>query len=146
MKNFLKTLLVTITLLIATCAGTLHLLKDHIVCDEDNDAVEYAMSISQERLSKLYYDMERYSTKDDIPDRGYAAYKDDAFVPIEFADLVVATIRPDYGKIVVKSCMDHGIDLSFEGVGKFKEYDKARRIVLSWGEHTVGSQVLWLEE
>jgi hypothetical protein len=56
-------------------------------------------------------------------------------------------IRPRDGNIMVHGCFDHDIYLHFEGVGILKQFDKERRIVLSWGEHPEdrGEQVLWTE-
>jgi hypothetical protein len=122
--------------------------RDDVICDEKSPGVAYARSLSQERLARLYYDMEKYSTKDETPLDGWWAHHAQPPVPAEFADLDVARIRPRDGNIMVHGCFDHYIYLAFEGVGDSKKFDKERRIVLSWGEHEedMGEQVLWVED
>ncbi|MCG7994109.1 MAG: hypothetical protein JAZ06_01650 [Candidatus Thiodiazotropha taylori] len=115
-----------------------------VKCGEDSEAVLYARSLSQERLEKLYEDMERYSIKDNLPSDGYKVYQKDVVVPDEFNDLKVVIIRPFDGNIMIKGCMDHYVYLDFHGIGLLKEHRPERKIVLKWGEHSrAGSELLW---
>jgi hypothetical protein len=115
-----------------------------VKCGEDSEAVFYARSLSQERLEKLYKDMERYSIKDNLPLDGYQVYQKDSEVPDEFNDLKVVKIRPFEGNIMIEGCFDHYVYLDFHGFGLLKESRPERKIVLRWGEHTgAGSEVIW---
>lgn len=118
-----------------------------VTCDEDSDGVLYARSLSQERLARLYYDMERFSTNDSVPANGYDSLIKSAAYPREFSDLEVAKIRPEDANIMVQGCFDHYVYLHFQGYGRLQELYPERRIVLSWGEHdeTSGTEVLWRE-
>lgn len=118
-----------------------------VTCDEDSDGVLYARSLSQERLEKLYYDMERFSNDDSVPTNGYDSLIKSAKFPLEFSDLEVAKIRPEDANILVQGCFDHYVYLHFQGYGRLTEFYPERRIVLSWGEHdeTRGTEVLWRE-
>ena len=116
-------------------------------CNEDSEAVAYARSLSQERLSKLYTDMKQFSTKDDIPIDGYRINRDEGEVPIEFADLQVVKVRPSDGNIMIEGCFDHYIYLKFSGIGYRSKLGDKKEIILNWGEHppNTGTQVLWSE-
>ena len=104
-------------------------------CNEDSPVVAYARSLSQERLARLYRDMEGSTWNTEAP------------VPKEFADLKVARIRPSEGNIMVHGCFDHYVYLTFEGVGVEKKFARKRQIILSWGERPpqAGEQVLWTD-
>ena len=129
--------------LAALCIAVTGCSRDDRNCDEKSPAVAYARSLSKDRLARLYYDMEAYSTRDETPLDGWWV----GSTPSEFADLAVVRVRPKEGNIMVRGCFDHYIYLHFEGTGDHKEFDKERRIVLSWGEHPpdMGEQVLWEE-
>lgn len=116
-------------------------------CDEDSEGVRYARTLSQERLAKLYYDMEEFSSNHTVPISGYSSHDEERAFPDQFSDLQVARIRPHEGNIMVQGCFDHYVYLEFEGIGQFKDHYPERRIVLGWGEHedTTGSEVLWQE-
>ncbi len=116
-------------------------------CQEDSEAVAYARSLSSERLRKLYYDMERYSRKDDLPMGGYLIGNENYVVPEEFSDLNVVVVRPSRGSIMVEGCFDHYIYLRFNGVGHLAKPEDKKEIILNWGEHlpNTGTQVLWSE-
>lgn len=117
-------------------------------CQEDSEAVAYARSLSTERLSKLYWDMERYSRREDLPIDGYQFGDERYEVPAEFSDLKVRKIRPNDGNIMVEGCFDHYIYLTFKGFGRLAKPSDKKQIVLNWGEHppNTGTQVLWSEE
>jgi len=133
--------------LAALCIAAAGCDRDDLLCDEKSSHVAYARSLSQDRLARLYSDMEAYSNKDETPFNGWSVYDKRVAMPSAFADLAVARIRPREGNIMVHGCLDHHIYLQFDGVGDFKQFDKERRIVLSWGEHPEdrGEQVLWTE-
>tara|TARA_R110002072_G_scaffold104099_1_gene228384 strand:+ start:777 stop:1250 length:474 start_codon:yes stop_codon:yes gene_type:complete len=117
-------------------------------CQEDSEAVAYARSLSTERLSQLYRDMEEYSHRDDIPIDGYHFGDERYEMPAEFADLNVVKIRPDDGNIMVEGCFDHYIYLTFRGIGHLAKPTDKKEIILNWGEHppNTGTQVLWSEQ
>lgn len=131
--------------LAALCIATAGCSRDELICDEKSAGVAYARSLSKDRLTRLYYDMEAYSTRDETPLYGWWVSRRE--IPSAFADLAVVRIRPREGNIMVRGCLDHYIYLHFEGIGDLKRFDKERRIVLSWGEHPpdMGEQVLWEE-
>ncbi len=113
-------------------------------CDEDSEAVQLAKAISQERLSKLYLDMERYSEMEDIAPFGYSEGSEKAAIPNEFVDLTPAKVRPIDGNIMLEGCFDHYVYLRFNGIGFTKELYDAKEIILSWGEGpNAGSVKLW---
>lgn len=89
-------------------------------CNEDSEAVAYARSLSQERLKRLYYDMENYSSKTDLPIDGFQFYDKNITIPQEFDDLEVIKVRPDDGNIMIEGCFDHYVYLQFKGIGRFK--------------------------
>lgn len=131
-------------LFFATCTGGIIYFDDYISCDENNEMVEFARSLSQERLSHLYSSMEEYSLKDDLPEDGYHLYRDDVISPEPFKDIPASRIWPQTGRMELRKCFDHGVFMSFKGVGRYKQYDKEKQIVLSWGEYsTEGSEVIW---
>ena len=117
-------------------------------CQEDSEAVAYARSLSSERLSQLYTDMERYSHRDDLPIDGYQFGDERYDVPKEFSDLKVRKIRPSDGNIMVEGCFDHYIYLRFKGIGHLAKPGDNKEIILNWGEHppNTGTQVLWSEQ
>ena len=117
-------------------------------CEENSEAVAYARSLTQERLKKLYYDMEGYSTREDIPYDGYNLFDETQSIPSEFSDLKVRKIRPADENIMVEGCLDHFVFLRFEGFSNFRKNDSNRQIILTWGERPpdAGSQVLWAEK
>lgn len=116
-------------------------------CNEDSEAVSYARSLTQERLEKLYYDMERLSNDESIPAFGYRR-KDGENLPEPFEDLKVVKIRPREGNIMIEGCFDHYVFLYFKGYDKRSKFETEKRIVLSWGEREpqAGTQVLWKED
>jgi len=117
-------------------------------CDEESEAVAYARSLSEERLARLYKDMELYSQSKDTPRIGYAPKQENSDVPEAFADLDVVRVKPSWGVIVVQGCFDHGVYLYFRGIGISKDHKGKKQIAVGWGEvppHS-GTEVLWTEE
>ena len=114
--------------------------RDALICDEKSPGVAYARSLSQDRLARLYQDMQSYSNKEETPINGWYVQDTRVAIPSAFADLAVVRIRPREGNIMVHGCFDHAVYLDFE-------FDQERRIVLLWGEHPedMGEQVLWTE-
>jgi hypothetical protein len=118
-----------------------------ISCTEKSDAVLYARTLTQDRLTRLYQDMKRFSTKNDLPLGGFNKYHKETKTPKEFKDLKVVKIRPADGNIMIKGCFDHYVYLNFHGYGTLKTIYPKREIVLSWGEYTnAGSEVIWSEK
>lgn len=114
-------------------------------CTEDSNAVKYARSLSSERLANLYEDMYKFYTNKTSPSGGYYVSSGEMEIPLEFADLKVARIRPADANIMIEGCFDHYVYLHFEGY-RFKDALELKQIVLSWGEHTnAGKEVLWAE-
>ena len=124
---------------------TLGILWDTPDCGEDSPGVAYARSLSQERLEKLYWDMERLSTQGGRASIGWDLKIGDGEVPTEFSDLSVRKIRPAQGNIMVEGCFDHHIYLTFHGVGPNSAGEEDRKIELKWGEHPphAGTQIIW---
>ena len=115
-------------------------------CQEDSEAVAYARSLSQERLTKLYADMETLSTSDSLPIDGFKRHGEE-LLPPPFSDLKVVKVRPYEANIMVEGCFDHYVYMDFHGFGINKEFYPEPKIVLRWGEHdSVGSEVLWKPE
>lgn len=116
-------------------------------CDEDSKAVAYARSLPQERLKKLYYDMERLASDKSLLDVCYEKKPGEKF-PEPFSDLQVIKIRPQMANIMVQGCFDHHVYLRFEGYVHKRSMQQDRQIVLSWGEREpqAGEQVLWKEQ
>ncbi len=112
-------------------------------CWEDSEAVNRARALSAERLSALYRDMKTYATADSTPLQGYSRIPGDRAIPVAFADLGAAKVRPAQANIMLEGCMDAYVDLWFEGLTNPGE---PARIVLTWGDHhETGQQVLWKE-
>jgi hypothetical protein len=107
-------------------------------CDKDSDAANYARSLSDERLAALYSDMARMYKMNDVPYEGYTSF-DPKGLPKEFADLKIKKVRPKQANIMVEGCFDHYMYLHFNGISD----DEPKQIVLQYGEHPVGSEVLW---
>ena len=148
-KGFLKALYYSLLISAIFFVGMCSIVSFNMPsCGENSEAVSYARSLSKERLSKLYTDMELYSKVPDQPIDGYHAYQENAFVPKEFEDLKVAKIRPREGNIMIEGCFDHYVYLRFEGVGYSKDDNDKNQIILSWGEHPLdaGSEILWTEK
>ena len=114
-------------------------------CDESSDAVAYARSLSHERLTKLFWDVEKASLDPAIPESDLPTDSDGKFPP-PFDDIKASRVRPKEENIMLKGCVDNFVYLHFEGLTINKQYTPKRQIVLSWGEHvTAGSVVLWSE-
>lgn len=113
-------------------------------CQESSEAVVYARSLPQERLKRLYEDMEGFSKRDDLPFDGYSIHNKNSVIPEEFSDLKVIKIRPESANIMVQGCFDHYIYLRFTGYGSQSKFDPEKKIILNWGEHppNAGTQVL----
>lgn len=108
----------------------------------------YARSLSAERLSSLYQDMDRYSRIGDLPIGGYHFGDERYEMPVEFEDLKVIKVRPDDGNIMVEGCFDHYIYLTFKGVGRLAKPSDKKEIILNRGDppQNTGAQVLWSEQ
>ena len=91
-------------------------------CSGDSEAAIYARSLSQLRLSKLYY----YSNEN-------------MQFPKEFRDLKVVRISPSDAQIMVAGCFDNYMYLEFEGI----DNNKPSEIVLRYGDMKVVKEKLW---
>ncbi|WMS87135.1 hypothetical protein [Pleionea litopenaei] len=115
-------------------------------CGEDSDSVMFARGLSQDRLSKLYYDVERFSLDSNTPYFGLNRDESGLF-PEPFSDIEAELVRPKQENIMLNGCFDHYVFLRFHGFESNKEYYPKRQIVLSWGEHdNAGSEVIWSEQ
>ncbi len=112
-------------------------------CDESSPEVDYARSIPQERLARLYADAkEQY-------DKGEYLYKarsnrDDS--PEWLSDIEYRYISLDRVRavIVLRGCFDHFVSIYINGVNQ-RGGDQAE-LLLVWGEGpAAGKQVLWKE-
>ncbi len=113
-------------------------------CSRNSAAASYARSLSQHRLEKLYRDMERYSYLADGPHRGYSNYTDWDDFPEEFQDIEAVFVRPKWGYIRVRGCLDARVDLVFEGIGSNSGVKyPVNRIVLTIGEVEFTHEELW---
>lgn len=109
-------------------------------CTGNSKAAQYARSLPQDRMRKLYFDMERYSQDDSTPiDGWYVSNGRD--IPEPFRDLKVARIRPRKANIMVEGCMDEFMYLDFAGFGG----KGPRSITLSYPvtPEKYASEVLW---
>ena len=114
-------------------------------CGEDSESVAYARGMSDERLAKLYYDIERFSLDPNTPYSDLEKDSEGVFPP-PFSDIKAARIRPKQENIMLNGCFDHYVYLSFHGLDSNKEFYPKRQIILSWGEHDgAGSEVIWTE-
>ena len=114
-------------------------------CGEDSESVAYARELPDQRLAKLYYDIEKYSEDSSTPYSDLKAGSEGKF-PEPFSDIHAIRIRPKQENIMLNGCFDHYVYLSFHGLKSNREYKPKRQIVLSWGEHErAGSEVVWSE-
>ncbi|MCB1124774.1 MAG: hypothetical protein KJT03_24685 [Verrucomicrobiae bacterium] len=115
-------------------------------CSENSEAAAYARTLSQERLSKLYYDMERLSATEAnlLEDYWLFPDKESNTLPEPFTDIKAGKLDLLNSFIMLEGCFDEGVVLSFEGIGDSKEFHPERRIILSWGEFD-GNEILWKE-
>lgn len=108
-------------------------------CSGDSKSAEYVRSLSSQRLSKLYDDMEKfYYMNQESPYKEYSIYGETA-VPKEFSDLKVISIRPGRVHIKVVGCFDNYMYLYFNGIREPGE----KEIVLQYGEHEVIKEKIW---
>ena len=144
MKILAKLLTLLAILLFTTCTGTIIYFEDYITCDEDNEMVEFARSLSQERLSDFYLLMEESSAREDLADGGYLHYGENAVTLDPPKDTVAFRVSPQVGSMELRNCLDHGVFMKFKGVGLSKKDGEEREVILSWGEYsTSGSEVIW---
>ncbi|WP_232522440.1 hypothetical protein, partial [Marinimicrobium alkaliphilum] len=114
-------------------------------CGEDSESVAYARGMPDERLARLYYDMERFSLDSASLYSELKADSEGVF-PEPFSDIKAVRVRPKQGSITLNGCFDHYVHLSFHGFESNKEFYPKRQIVLRWGEHDgAGSEVIWSE-
>lgn len=109
-------------------------------CGKDSEAANYARSLSNQRLTELYNDMARMYGMNEVPYEGYTTF-DSRGLPKEFADLKVKIVRPKQTNIMVEGCFDHYMYLHFKGISD----NEPKQIILQYGEHPIGLEVLWPE-
>lgn len=142
MIKFLKYLLLLIVGLLTTFI-LLSLLLGYMFhsssrgCMKDSEAADYVRSLSPARFERLYEDMERYSARYDMPLDGYSRHSESG-LPAEFQDLEVVRVRPKRKHIMVEGCFDHYLYLHFE-----IDDEGTRFIEMQYGEHDVGTEVVW---
>ncbi len=106
-------------------------------CSEDSPAVREARALSQERLTRMYSDMERLhesgQTYHRVPKISDSAPSE--FADIQYNDIILSDLRI---RLALEGCFDHYVLLYFYGIVD----DREPMISLQWGE-TSGSEVLW---
>lgn len=130
--------LIGVYVFIILIGSTALLYHDAPRCDKDSDSANYARSLSEERLSVLYSDMARMYKISDVPYEGYTSF-DQKGLPKEFVDLEIKKVRPKQLNIMVEGCFDHYMYLHFRGISDAEP----NQIILQYGEHPVGMEVLW---
>ncbi|WP_339075412.1 hypothetical protein [Teredinibacter turnerae] len=142
MKKFVKYIVYAFAILILCFIGLMVLaglmFGDSRGCGKDSEAAEYARSVSQERLAKLYKDMEIYylNSEGEFDDIYLQSNQD---IPIEFRDLEVVRISPGRNHIMVEGCFDNYMYMYFRGISTKEE----KEIILSYGEFEVINEKLW---
>lgn len=68
LKSILKSIAKLLIILAVPYFGLAYLLNHTFNCDESSDAVAYARSLSHERLTKLFWDVEKASLDPAIPE------------------------------------------------------------------------------
>ena len=145
LKSILKSIAKLLLILAVPFFGLMYLFSYPFNCDESSDAVAYARSLSHQRLTKLFWDVEKASLDPAIPKSGLPRDNNDKY-PAPFEDIKASRVSPKEEHIMLKGCFDNFVYLHFEGLTINKQYTPKRQIVLSWGEHvTAGSVVLWSE-
>lgn len=143
MKRFIKYLAFTIILVILFLAALSFVVGlmfgDSRGCGKESEAADYARSLSQERLTKLYSDMEYYYRKNESKSEEFNSFDSGSF-PKEFEDLEVVRIRLGESHIMVEGCFDNYMYMYFRGVGNNEE---EKEIVLSYGEFETINEKLW---
>ena len=105
-------------------------------CTGDSESAKYIRSLGDERLSKLYKDIEIF----------YKEYSQDSYLripkeslPKEFSDLNIVSLRPGRPQIMVEGCFDNYMYLEFYGIKDEKE----KSIVLRYGEYEIIEELVW---
>ena len=109
-------------------------------CTKDSQAANYVRSLSQDRLEKLFEDMDIYSAREDLPFDGYYVHQEKGLPP-EFQDLEVVRVRPRSKNIMVEGCFDHYLYLRFH-----TSENGVKTITMQYGEHDIGTEVVWSSE
>ena len=107
-------------------------------CGESADEVSIARSLSDQRLQKLVADtgmLLQELTPDLDADRFYV----DSSRP-EFVDLDPVEVRIHGSNLLIRlrGCLDHYVDMIV-----VDSLSDNPRVVLHWGEHDTGKEVLW---
>ena len=128
----------TVLLLTALIIGGIYLfLGGSPSCGKNSVAAEYARSITQARLEKMFLDMEELHKDPSVHYDGYSTFE--GGLPSQFADLKIIKVRPKEANIMVQGCFDHHVYLNFYGIRR----DEPKSIELQYGEHEIGIEKLW---
>jgi hypothetical protein len=147
MKKIFKYLGMFIGLIIVLfITGIILLVVNFPTCGPNSDAVSDVKSLSQQRLYRLYEDLQKLAKKSDILRDEHASNNKRRPIPDEFSDLDFAKIRPIQGNIMVTGCLDEFVYLRFSG-GIWSDGDK--KITLSYpnhkGPYETTKEELWSE-
>lgn len=149
MLKFLKNLLINVFAVLAvfiTIAVSIFAILGFVLssdsrgCMKDSEAANYVRSLSQDRLKKLFEDMDTYSAREDLPYAGYYAHHENELPP-EFQDLEIGRVRPRSKNIMVEGCFDHYLYLRFH-----TSENGLKTITMQYGEKDIGTEVVWSSE
>ena len=120
-------------------------------CSENSAEADYARSISEERLAKLFDQLLEIKLSDDLKRQDSSKWRDVIFpegvdvpyeyIPKELTDLEFYNIRISKirSRIMLKGCFDHYLTLNIQGL-----YNEGKpQITLNWGQVTNKNEVLW---
>ena len=104
-------------------------------------SVEHAKSLSQERLQKLYYQMEKITNE---LESDYDPKYDGMKYP-QISDIKFVLIRKSSASMMLGGCFDSKVFLKFGGLGSYSDKNSSRSITLTWGEYPINVETLWEE-
>ena len=120
-------------------------------CSGDSAEADYARSISEERLAKLFDQLLEIKLADDLKRQDPSKWRDVTFpegihvpheyIPKELKDLEFYNVRISkiHSRIMLKGCFDHFLTLNIQGL-----YGEGNpKITLNWGEIKSENEVLW---
>ena len=126
--------------------GMILLVVNAPTCGPNSYAVTDVKSLSQQRLSMLYADLQLLAKKSHMSKDEYASSIKGRPIPDEFSDLDFVKIRPIQGNIMVAGCLDEFVYLRFSG-DIWSDGDK--KITLSYpnhkGPYETTEEELWSE-
>lgn len=135
-SSLIIVVLVTANIFISLLSGCS---SSQSACDEQSEAVQFAKTLSQNRLDKLYADIKSFA---ESGQEFHRVESNSKVSPEELSDLLYQDILLDglRSRILLKGCFDHYVILNFNGIYN----DKPDSIILSWGKGSnYGKQQLW---